>query len=107
AGDGAVTLSSGETLACDVLCVGHGFLPRTELARQLGCEVATSGVVTTDRLATSCAGIFAAGEATGIGGARLAAAEGRLAGLSVVASLRSEEHTSELQSRQYLVCRLL
>src|SRR3712207_7887199 len=24
-----------------------------------------------------------------------------------VASLRSEEHTSELQSRQYLVCRLL
>ena len=28
-----------------------------------------------------------------------------LSGLSIV--LRSEEHTSELQSRQYLVCRLL
>src|SRR3712207_8922552 len=27
--------------------------------------------------------------------------------LSVVEDLRSEEHTSELQSRQYLVCRLL
>src|SRR3712207_8382820 len=26
---------------------------------------------------------------------------------NVVASCRSEEHTSELQSRQYLVCRLL
>src|SRR5258707_3475350 len=26
---------------------------------------------------------------------------------SAVAALRSEEHTSELQSRQYLVCRLL
>src|SRR5947209_12068943 len=26
---------------------------------------------------------------------------------STVAALRSEEHTSELQSRQYLVCRLL
>src|SRR3712207_9007453 len=26
---------------------------------------------------------------------------------SAVASMRSEEHTSELQSRQYLVCRLL
>src|SRR3712207_8813567 len=25
----------------------------------------------------------------------------------IVAALRSEEHTSELQSRQYLVCRLL
>src|SRR3712207_9128722 len=28
-------------------------------------------------------------------------------GLRVVAGARSEEHTSELQSRQYLVCRLL
>src|SRR3712207_8471803 len=27
--------------------------------------------------------------------------------LTMVASFRSEEHTSELQSRQYLVCRLL
>src|SRR3712207_8194473 len=27
--------------------------------------------------------------------------------LDLVARLRSEEHTSELQSRQYLVCRLL
>src|SRR5947209_11216953 len=30
-----------------------------------------------------------------------------LGGLEVAAELRSEEHTSELQSRQYLVCRLL
>src|SRR3712207_7354033 len=29
------------------------------------------------------------------------------AGLALVCALRSEEHTSELQSRQYLVCRLL
>src|SRR3712207_7696329 len=28
-------------------------------------------------------------------------------GLVVLGDLRSEEHTSELQSRQYLVCRLL
>src|SRR3712207_7782508 len=27
--------------------------------------------------------------------------------LSTVSNMRSEEHTSELQSRQYLVCRLL
>src|SRR3712207_8074303 len=30
-----------------------------------------------------------------------------LAGLAPGAAYRSEEHTSELQSRQYLVCRLL
>src|SRR3712207_6892468 len=29
------------------------------------------------------------------------------ASLRLMAALRSEEHTSELQSRQYLVCRLL
>src|SRR3712207_7221713 len=33
--------------------------------------------------------------------------EGILAGPLLEAKLRSEEHTSELQSRQYLVCRLL
>src|SRR3712207_7475028 len=31
----------------------------------------------------------------------------RGAALAILAALRSEEHTSELQSRQYLVCRLL
>src|SRR3712207_6887966 len=30
-----------------------------------------------------------------------------IAGLALEGDLRSEEHTSELQSRQYLVCRLL
>src|SRR3712207_8181149 len=30
-----------------------------------------------------------------------------LLGLSLTERIRSEEHTSELQSRQYLVCRLL
>src|SRR3712207_7301428 len=33
--------------------------------------------------------------------------DGRLVTLIEVVSPRSEEHTSELQSRQYLVCRLL
>src|SRR5947209_9891808 len=32
---------------------------------------------------------------------------GMIASLLLVLDLRSEEHTSELQSRQYLVCRLL
>src|SRR3712207_7231577 len=32
---------------------------------------------------------------------------GRSAGPCALGSARSEEHTSELQSRQYLVCRLL
>src|SRR3712207_8968362 len=44
------------------------------------------------------------------GGPRAARAVGVQGGdvaLTVEVTLRSEEHTSELQSRQYLVCRLL
>src|SRR3712207_7333708 len=33
--------------------------------------------------------------------------DAHVVGVAVVAEFRSEEHTSELQSRQYLVCRLL
>src|SRR3712207_7215175 len=39
----------------------------------------------------------------GIGGSYL----GAKAAIDMLGSVRSEEHTSELQSRQYLVCRLL
>src|SRR3712207_8008810 len=41
---------------------------------------------------------------------RIAGGHGAVAGVLVVVdehAVRSEEHTSELQSRQYLVCRLL
>src|SRR3712207_8837407 len=54
-----------------------------------------------------------AGGAGGADGRRAARAGGRrprrrrAAGPGVGIELRSEEHTSELQSRQYLVCRLL
>src|SRR3712207_9579083 len=38
---------------------------------------------------------------------RLLPKPGKEEALSAAAQIRSEEHTSELQSRQYLVCRLL
>src|SRR3712207_9005784 len=46
--------------------------------------------------------VLAAGGLCGGGGRA-----GRFQGVDVHGSGRSEEHTSELQSRQYLVCRLL
>src|SRR3712207_7065324 len=55
------------------------------------------------------AGLFSANAAFPLVLAWLVAALLRLAqgSASVAAITRSEEHTSELQSRQYLVCRLL
>src|SRR3712207_8529576 len=40
-------------------------------------------------------------------GAALGGGVGLLAGCDIVVAARSEEHTSELKSRQYIVCRLL
>ena len=77
-----VRLGDGTHIEADVVCIGYGFSPRLELARLLGLAATRSGVQVDASMQTSRAGVFAAGEATGIGGAPLAAAEGRLAGLA-------------------------
>ncbi|MGW2512186.1 FAD-dependent oxidoreductase [Streptomyces scopuliridis] len=65
----------------DAVCVGHGFVPRTEIAISAGCALAADGSVRVDdEQRTSVPGVYAAGEITGIGGADLALAEGEAAG---------------------------
>ncbi|MCW6007374.1 NAD(P)/FAD-dependent oxidoreductase [Micromonospora sp. CPCC 205371] len=72
----------------DAVCVGHGFTPSIELAVALGCDTRTdprdgSLVVTVDDAQRSTVpGVLVAGEATGVGGAALAMAEGAIAGLA-------------------------
>ena len=72
---------------CDVAAIGWGFTPDTTLAGVLGCRqaIAKDGavVVTCDHnQESSVAGIFVAGEITGIGGSELSMAEGVIAGIS-------------------------
>ncbi len=73
-----------QRLACDLLAAGFGLVPNTELAQALGCRLQLSGahpqVAVDDDLHTSVAGVFAAGEACGIGGRDCALIEGALAG---------------------------
>lgn len=73
----------------DALLVGHGFRPSIEVPRLLGCAIdfdqdAGGHHLRIDRAtgATSVHGIFAAGEVTGVAGARPALAAGTIAGLS-------------------------
>jgi hypothetical protein len=74
--------------AVDAVHVSFGFSPALDLARLLGCADAqhatrpTAAVICDADLATSVAGVFAAGEVTGIGGAQAAELEGYLAGAS-------------------------
>ncbi|WP_328649010.1 FAD-dependent oxidoreductase [Amycolatopsis sp. NBC_00348] len=64
----------------DAVCVGHGFVPQPELAVAAGCVLDGGFVRVDDEQRTTVAGVFAAGEITGIGGAVAAAAEGAVAG---------------------------
>lgn len=80
-------------LPADAVCVSFGFVPRLELARQLGLaerpdrERPARAVWHDETMATSMAGVFAAGEVTGIGGGDVAALEGSLAGRSAAGYL--------------------
>ncbi|MFF1815751.1 FAD-dependent oxidoreductase [Kribbella sp. NPDC058245] len=69
-------------IECDAVCVGFGFTPQLELPVAAGCELTDDGlaVVADADQQTTTPGVFAAGEITGIGGAGLSAAEGRIAG---------------------------
>ncbi|MEU9332434.1 FAD-dependent oxidoreductase [Streptomyces sp. NPDC048290] len=87
------SLATGATrrIPCDTLAVSHGMLPHTDLAEALGCALDGAFVRVDDEQRTDVPGVWAAGEATGIGGAALALAEGHLAGRSVAARLGHQE----------------
>lgn len=80
-----VVPGTGRRIDCDTLAVGYGFTPQLELAVQLGCATAMDAdgsliAVVDDDQRSSVPGVYVAGEATGVGGAQLAVAEGRIAG---------------------------
>jgi D-hydroxyproline dehydrogenase subunit alpha len=85
-GDQRVTAATVEiagrarTIDCDLIAVGFGLVPCIELPLLFGCAVADGGVIVDERCATSVAGVWCAGEATGIGGIDKAIVEGEIAG---------------------------
>ncbi|GAA4010571.1 FAD/NAD(P)-binding oxidoreductase [Deinococcus rubellus] len=68
------------TLDCDWLAVGFGLVPDTRLAALFGCALEGDAVKVGAWQQTSQAGIYAAGELTGIGGVDKARLEGLMAG---------------------------
>jgi NADPH-dependent 2,4-dienoyl-CoA reductase/sulfur reductase-like enzyme len=85
---------------CDYLACGFHLVPNVELAAFLGCELAAGGVRIDEFQETSMAGIYSAGETTGIGGLELSLVEGEIAGYAA-AGLRHEA-ASKFRSRQKL-----
>lgn len=78
------TPQGSRTIDCDLLAVGYGLVPNTELAQQLGCTLDYRGThpfVRVDHLLrTSVGAIYAAGESCGVGGLAVAQIEGAMAG---------------------------
>ena len=68
------------TVACDWLGAASGLVPRTDLARLLGCTLASEAIAVDARQATSIPGVWAAGECTGVKGDAAGSVEGMIAG---------------------------
>ena len=63
------------------VCVSHAFTPRLELPVAAGCWIGADGFVAVDdHQCSTVAGVYAAGEITGVAGADAALAEGAVAG---------------------------
>ena len=69
------------SVECDYLACGFHLVPNLELAELLGCEI-NDGAVRVDEFQQSVPHVYAAGEATGIGGLELSLVEGEIAGLA-------------------------
>jgi len=84
-----------QTVECDTICVGYGFVPSTELSRLAGAEhcyrTQLGGwiPVRDQFMQTTLPNLYAVGDGAGIGGAPLAMIEGRIAGL--VAASRGQK----------------
>ena len=95
-GDDRVTtaVAAGRTYTVDVVALNMGFQPEVGLARALGVPHRHidrgPGYLATETDAegrTAIPGVFAAGDGAHLGGARIAAARGRLAGLAAARDL--------------------
>ncbi|TWD79961.1 pyruvate/2-oxoglutarate dehydrogenase complex dihydrolipoamide dehydrogenase (E3) component [Kribbella amoyensis] len=92
----------------DAVCIGYGFTAQLELAVSARCELGTGpdggpAVVVDDSQRTSDPAVWAAGELTGIGGADLAAAEGRVAGQAAAHAVRTDSSVPPTTARRKVV----
>lgn len=81
---------SEETIKVDFVCIAGGLYPLAELASVIGCpfqyieELGGHVPVHNEQMETPLEGLFVAGNITGIESAKVARAQGKLAGLSIV-----------------------
>jgi bacterioferritin-associated ferredoxin len=104
-----------KTVDVDAVCLGFGFVPSTQLTQLCGCqhryapELGGWIPVLSSELEATKPGVFAAGDATGIGGAMVAVREGRIAGIAAAArlgALTNAEAAARMRPHQRALARL-
>jgi thioredoxin reductase len=93
--EGAAIPGSEQSFEVDTICLGYGLLPSYQLPAAFGCELRFDDKLRwfvprhDANMETSESGVFVAGDVTDMGGAQVAAAEGRVAGLAAANQLGS------------------
>ena len=97
--------AKSQNIEVDTLCVGYGFVPRTELAQAAGCRMQHAELIggwipeVNEHFETSISGVRVAGDGGGVAGAVVAEHEGRLAALAAVHQLGKIDAATFQQQR--------
>ena len=95
------------TLETDVVGLGHGFLPSTELSRMIGCEHETNpdGSLTAKRsstMETTISNVYQIGDSGGIEGAFVAMAQGKIAATAITGTGSAKvAHSEQRRHRKF------
>jgi hypothetical protein len=98
-GDWRVVAGTERTIEVDTVLLGYGLESSSELTRLIGCtqrldrDLGGWIPVKDSSMRTSTAGIFAAGDGSGIGGVHFALEEGRIAGVMAACFLGAIDET--------------
>ncbi len=99
-----VTPGGIERIECDLVGTGFGLVPASELGALAGCQRAEGRLLVSEHQQTSLAHVLAAGEATGIGGAVAALAEGTIAGLVASGWRRHRQVAAQISPTRPAFC---
>jgi len=101
--DGQILPNSTQSVPVDFVCMSGSLYPLAELAAVAGCpfryvpQLGGHVPLHNERMETTLNGLYVAGNITGIESAKIAAAQGTVAGISIAASRGIRETEDDLQ----------
>ncbi|WP_303838325.1 NAD(P)/FAD-dependent oxidoreductase [Evansella sp. LMS18] len=101
--DGEVITGTEEKITADFVCIAGGLYPLAELAAVAGCpfylidELGGYVPLHSEQMETTLKGLYVAGNITGIEGAKVAAAQGTTAGLTIASNSGIQGLDKEIQ----------